>query len=67
MKPYHIVIAHDQMGVMNEDGDSLACFSLDAGYAAAKRQIRKWSIEYAIYIGEAYATLDEYFYQLQTK
>ena len=61
MKPYHIVIAHDQMGVMNEDGDSLACFSLDAGYAAAKRQIRKWSIEYAIYIGEAYATLDEHF------
>ena len=65
--PLHVHIVENHMVLMNEDGDTFGHFSLDSNYAPAKRQIRKWSIEYAIYIGEAYRTLDEYFSQFQTK
>lgn len=36
MKPYHVIIADNHMVLMNEDGDSFACNTIDAGYAAAK-------------------------------
>ena len=65
--PFHVYIVENHMVLMNEDGDTFGHFTLDAGYAAAKRQIRKWSTEHAIYIGDAYRTLDEHFMKAATK
>jgi hypothetical protein len=55
-----IYIVDGMMCVMDEDGNGYDAHEL-TGYRDAKRQIQKWTAEYAIDVAASYRLLSEHF------